>query len=193
MSDKATYKVSFRRRRDKKTNYKKRLALLKSGKPRLVVRTTNKQIIAQLISYNREGDKTEVSVSSKVLKKFGWNYNNNNLPAAYLTGFLCGLKGKQKGITEAILDIGNKKPVKGSLPFSTLKGAVDSGLNIPHNVEAFPSEDRINGKHISEYASKLNEEETKKIFSGYLKNNVNPKNISNEFEKIKNSIKEKTN
>ncbi|MDK2384746.1 MAG: 50S ribosomal protein L18, partial [Candidatus Korarchaeota archaeon] len=38
MARSARYKVRFRRRREGKTDYKKRLALLKSGLPRMVVR-----------------------------------------------------------------------------------------------------------------------------------------------------------
>lgn len=32
-----------------------------------------------------------------------------------------------------------------------MKGAVDSGLEIPHSKEIFPSEDRLTGKHIDKY------------------------------------------
>jgi len=32
-----------------------------------------------------------------------------------------------------------------------LKGALDAGLNVPHSEEAFPSEDRLLGKHIEEH------------------------------------------
>jgi large subunit ribosomal protein L18 len=43
------YRVPWRRRREGKTNYYKRLKLIRSGKPRLVVRRTNKYIIAQIV------------------------------------------------------------------------------------------------------------------------------------------------
>ncbi|MEM4756409.1 MAG: hypothetical protein QW594_04745, partial [Candidatus Woesearchaeota archaeon] len=48
--------VAFRRRRSGKTNYTKRLGLLKSGKPRLVVRKTNTAFIVQLVKHQPNGD-----------------------------------------------------------------------------------------------------------------------------------------
>ena len=44
MAWKPTYNVSFRRRLEGKTNYQKRLALMKSGKAKLVVRKSNARI-----------------------------------------------------------------------------------------------------------------------------------------------------
>lgn len=46
------YRVPFRRRREGKTNYHKRLKLLKSKKPRLVVRKTLNHHIAQIVVYD---------------------------------------------------------------------------------------------------------------------------------------------
>ncbi|HLC81226.1 MAG TPA: 50S ribosomal protein L18, partial [Candidatus Nanoarchaeia archaeon] len=40
--------VLYRRRRELKTDYHKRLKLLSSSKPRLVVRFTNRKIISQV-------------------------------------------------------------------------------------------------------------------------------------------------
>ena len=102
---KATYKVQFKRRHNGKTNYKKRLALVKSGKPRLVVRKTNNRIIVQVITYERPGDKVITSATSVQLKKYGWA-GNKNIPSAYLTGLLCGMRAKEAKVQSAILDIG---------------------------------------------------------------------------------------
>ena len=41
MTSGPTYKVAFKRRREQKTDYKKRLAVLKSKKDRVVLRVTN--------------------------------------------------------------------------------------------------------------------------------------------------------
>ena len=49
MANKKTYTVPFRRKREGKTNYKKRLGLLKSKSLRLVVRKSNKHILVQLV------------------------------------------------------------------------------------------------------------------------------------------------
>ena len=51
-------------------------------------------------------------------------------------------------IKEAILDIGLRSPIKGSIDYAALKGAVDGGLAIPHSKEVLPSEKRIKGEHI---------------------------------------------
>ena len=51
-----TRSVPFRRKREGRTDYKKRLAMLKSGKARLVVRKTLKNIYAQIIKYDAKGD-----------------------------------------------------------------------------------------------------------------------------------------
>ncbi len=47
MARTSRYKVKFRRRREGKTNYYKRREMIKSGLPRLVVRRTNRYVIAR--------------------------------------------------------------------------------------------------------------------------------------------------
>ncbi len=162
------YKVEYKRRRQGKTNYKKRLNLLKSDLPRLVIRKTNRYIIVQLVKYNSEGDQILTATSSKELKeKFKWKFSTRNLPAAYLTGFLCGCRGKHEKIKQGVLDLGLCPPVNGSRIYSALKGVIDSGLEIPHSEEIFPEEKRIMGGHISEHTHKenltKNFEESKKL------------------------------
>jgi large subunit ribosomal protein L18 len=152
MANKKTYTVPFRRKREGKTNYKKRLALLKSKSLRLVVRKSNKHILVQLIEYTDTGDKVSLAVSSKHLLEFGWNKATGNIPAAYLTGVLLGNKAKGK---KAILDLGLQTPISGSRLFAVLKGVLDGGLNINVNESVFPSEDRIMGKHIEKDYDKL--------------------------------------
>ena len=141
-----TYKVAFRRKREGKTVYKKRLALLKSGKPRLVVRKSNRGIVVQLIEFSPEGDKTLVHVSSRDLAKLGWEPKRNS-PTAYLTGALAAKEAVKKGIKEAVLDIGLATPKKDAVVFAAAKGAVDAGLIVPFNGEV--SEERIRGEHIA--------------------------------------------
>lgn len=157
------YTVRFRRRREGKTNYARRKKLLAKGIPRLVVRRSNKYIIAHITDYNQIGDKTSVFAHSSELKKLGWKHDCKNLPAAYLTGLLIGKKAIKAGIKEAILDLGLHAITKGSRLFSTLKGAVDAGLKVTHDPKMFPSEERMSGKHISEDVAKDFEEMRKKI------------------------------
>ena len=145
------YVVHFKRRREGKTNYNKRLGLLKSGIPRLVVRKTNRYLLVQVVSWNEKGDETVASVSSKALGQFGFQ-GKCNTPSAYLTGLLCGARAKAKGINEIILDAGLQTPSKGSVIFAALKGAVDAGLKSGFSEEILPSADRLQGKHLQKQA-----------------------------------------
>mgnify|MGYP006282708491 CR=1 FL=1 len=183
--------VQYRRKQEGRTNYKKRLNLLKSGIPRLVVRKSLKHINAQIVKYYPEGDKVIASVNSKALEKFGWR-GKGNIPGSYLTGLLLGKKAKQdKNIKKAILDIGMLSPVKGSKVYAVLKGATDAGIEMPYSEEVVPSDDAIQGKNIEGYARKLkdsNPERFKKQFSGYLKNNFDPTMIQKNFNEVKDKI-----
>ncbi|MBW2996084.1 50S ribosomal protein L18 [Candidatus Woesearchaeota archaeon] len=167
-SKKAT--VQFKRKRKGKTNYKKRLRLLLSGKPRLVIRIFMKNTCAQIIEYQPAGDKVIVAAAARELEPLGWKFNKGNVPAAYLTGLLAGKKAVKAGVKEVILDSGLSKPTKGSRIYACLKGALDAGLNIPHEKEIFPDDSRIKGEHIAKYK--------------------NSPEITKTFEEIKNKVKE---
>lgn len=186
------YRVKFRRIREGKTRYNKRLKLVKSGKPRLVVRRFSNTILAQIVVYHPEADETVVSASTADLKRLGWKAHGGNVPAAYLVGYLVAKRALAKGIKEAVLDIGFATPVRGTAPFAVLKGAIDAGLDVPHNEAAFPSEDRINGEHIAAYAKKLREEDPdryKRQFSKYLEKGLNPEDLPKHFEEIFEKVK----
>ncbi|AEH23866.1 50S ribosomal protein L18 [Pyrococcus yayanosii] len=189
------YRVPFRRRREGKTNYRKRLALLKSGKPRLVVRKSLNHHIAQIIVYDPKGDRTLVSAHTReLIRDFGWKGHCGNTPSAYLLGLLIGYKAKKAGIEEAILDIGLHPPVRGSSVFAVLKGAVDAGLNVPHSPEIFPDDYRIKGEHIAEYARMLKEQDEemfRRQFGGYLAKGLDPEKLPEHFEEVKARIIEK--
>ena len=154
--------VHFKRRMEKKTNYVKRLALLKSEKTRLVIRKSLSNISIQFVNFKPSGDETIASAVSSELKKFGW-VKGGNIPAAYLTGLLAGKKAKEKNIKEAVLDLGLQTSTKGSRLYAALKGVLDAGIIIPHSKEILPSEERIKGKHISEEMSKQFEDVKTKI------------------------------
>jgi len=157
------YYVKPRRRREGKTDYRKRLSLLRSGKMRLVVRKSLKNTQIQFVQYKEEGDNVVISANSKeLIEKFKWKYSTSTTPAAYLTGLLAGTRAKEKGISECVLDIGRYPASTGCKVFAALKGAVDSGLDCSYNEEKFPSEDRIMGKHLGkEIASSVNEIKSK--------------------------------
>lgn len=161
-----TYRMHFKRRREGKTNYKRRLKLLSSKKPRLVVRKSLKYIRAQIVEFDKKGDKTIVSAFSKELEKLGWKYSFKNLPASYLTGLLIGKRAIEKGLKEAILDIGLYPSTKESRIYACVKGALDAGLKIPVSEEVLPSEERIRGEHIGKDLPKIFDELKKRILGG---------------------------
>jgi len=152
-----------RRRRRGLTDYRKRLKLVKSGLPRLVVRKTNRYVIVQVVRSKMGGDETLVTVTSKRLADYGWRAGFKNTPAAYLTGLLAGLLAKKRGVERAIADIGLHRAVKGAKVFAAVKGFVDAGVQVPVGEEILPGEDRIMGRHISEYYNRLREMQVETI------------------------------
>jgi large subunit ribosomal protein L18 len=188
MAKKNKRTIPYRRKRENKTNYKKRLALLKSKKLRLIIRMSNKNIIMQLIEYKPAGDIViSTSSSNELEKKYGWNFNRGSITSAYLVGLILGKKSKGN---EAILDSGLCVMIEGSRIYGALKGAVDGGLKVPCDKEVFPKEDRISGKHIADYAKSLkaNEEKYKKQFSSCLKKNIKPEDFEKYFKDTKEKI-----
>jgi len=144
-------RVEKRRRRESKTDYRLRIELLKSDKPRIVFRKTNRYVIGQCIESENAQDITRVGITSKELLKYGWPKENlgslKSIPACYLTGFLLGKKILKKGKQECILDIGMIRSIKKSRVYAFLKGVVDSGVKMNVEKEVFPDEKRIKGEH----------------------------------------------
>ncbi len=146
-----------RRRKECKTDYKNRLNLLKSGKPRIVIRRTNKYFIVQAIKSNMAQDKVIASVTSRDLINEGWDKKFSNslksIPAGYLTGLLLGTKldGKQT----YIIDLGMTRNIHGNRSFAVIKGLIDSGLDIHANESVFPNKDRLNGEHLNPEVKKI--------------------------------------
>lgn len=188
MAKSSRYRVQLRRRRERKTDYHARKAFVLSGKPRLVSRSSLKNTTVQIIIAKPHGDEVLASAHTHELAKYGWKAATGNLPAAYLTGLLCGLKAKAKGVTEAILDIGLVSPTKGSKVFIVLSGVVDAGLSVPHDDEKILKE-RAEGKHIVSYAESLGAPEgyTPK-FSTYLAKGLSPLALTEHFAEVKTAI-----
>jgi large subunit ribosomal protein L18 len=122
--------------------------LLQSRRPRLVVRKTNTTTIVQIVNASVVGDSTVASAISTELSNHGWVAGTGNIPSAYLTGLLAGLRAKSRGVKVAILDVGLNPPVRGSRVYAALKGAVDAGLEIPYSPDVIPDDSRISGQHI---------------------------------------------
>ncbi len=181
--------VPYRRRREGRTNYKKRLSTLISMPLRLVVRFTNKKIIAQLIEFKPAGDVVLATVSSEELSKKGWPYSCKNIPAAYLTGFLFAKSVKGKEDSQIVLDAGSRSPSKKGKVYAFLKGVLDGGLKIPAGENIFPSAERLSGKHIADHSALLKKNGAESsLFTQYLKKNASAELMVSTFEKVKKSL-----
>src|SRR3989344_786590 len=149
-----------RRRREYKTDYKLRLSLLKSEKPRLVVRKTNKYIIIQVIESEEAKDKVLAGITSKELLENGWDKkfagSLKSLPAAYLSGLLMAKKIKEKlKKPQVILDIGMTRHVKGSRMYAAAKGIIDGGVELNMSESVCPSKERLNGDHLDKNVAEM--------------------------------------
>lgn len=186
-----SYRVPFRRRREGKTDYRSRRALVLSKLPRLVARRTLKHMVVQIVKAEAAGDQVVVSAHSRELAKtYGWKGGCGNVPAAYLTGLLCGFRAVAHGVKKAVLDLGLQSPSRGARVFAALKGVLDAGVTVPHSESMLPDESRISGQHVVDYASQLssNPEDYQKKFSKHLSRKLRPEQLSEHFSLIKKKI-----
>ncbi|XP_022945687.1 60S ribosomal protein L5-like isoform X2 [Cucurbita moschata] len=164
------YQVKFKRRREGKTDYRARIRLINQDKNkyntpkyRIVVRFSNKDITAQIISASIAGDLVLASAYSHELPRYGLEVGLTNYAAAYCTGLLLArrvlkqleMDDEYEGNVEAtgedysvepadtrrpfraLLDVGLLKTTTGNRVFGALKGALDGGLDIPHSDKRF--------------------------------------------------------
>ncbi|XP_050237021.1 60S ribosomal protein L5 [Mercurialis annua] len=164
------FQVKFKRRRAGKTDYRARIRLINQDKNkyntpkyRFVVRFTNKDITAQIISASITGDMVLASAYSHELPRYGLEVGLTNYAAAYCTGLLLArrtlktleMDDEYEGNTEAtgedysvepaetrrpfraLLDVGLIRTTTGNRVFGALKGALDGGLDIPHSDKRF--------------------------------------------------------
>jgi large subunit ribosomal protein L18 len=160
-------KTQKQRKQQRKTNYSKRLNLLKSNIERVIIRKTNNYLIVQIVESFEAKDKVIIGVTSKDLLSEGWPKNLEgslkSLPASYLTGLLAGKKFKEKNKTQAIVDLGLQRNKHGGRIYAVLKGIVDAGIKINVDEKVFPGEERIKGKHLSKEVEKAFEIMEKKL------------------------------
>ena len=182
MAKNAIHTVKYRRKREGRTHYNKRLELLKSGIPRLVIRRTNTSMVLQLVKYAPEGDNVVATFNANQLESFGWSYSKKSIPASYLAGLALASKFKDT-VSEAILDLGLQSPAAGTNLYAALKGVVDGGLNVPCSDSVFPPEDRLKGEHIAQGADVLEAQATE-----YKKKGLKLKDLPATFEKVKEKI-----
>ena len=152
------FQVKYRRRREGKTDYRNRLRLCTQDKNkyntpkyRLVVRFTNKDIIAQLVYPTLAGDVTVAAAYARELPEYGLPVGLTNYAACYCVGLLCARRvlakfnlgeayeGKTEDLGEdftveendegprpfaCVLDAGTKRTSTGSKVFAVLKVGV---------------------------------------------------------------------
>jgi len=172
------YQVKYKRRRQGKTDYYARKRLITQAKNkynapkyRLVVRFTNKDIVAQIVTSEISGDKVFMAAYAHELKAYGVTHGLTNWSAAYATGLLLARRVLKKleldqaftgveeadgeyNITEAaevdgeerrpfkvFLDVGLTRTSTGARVFGAMKGASDGGLYVPHSENRFPGFD----------------------------------------------------
>ncbi|KAK7292764.1 hypothetical protein RJT34_15617 [Clitoria ternatea] len=169
------YQVKFKRRREGKTDYRARIRLINQDKNkyntpkyRLVVRFTNKDIIAQIVSARIAGDIVLAAAYSHELPRYGLEVGLTNYAGAYCTGLLLArrvlkmleMDEEYEGNVEAtgedfsvepaetrrpfraLLDVGLIKTTTGNRVFGALKGVLDGGLDIPHSDKRFAGFDK---------------------------------------------------
>jgi large subunit ribosomal protein L18 len=143
-------KLDKRRRRENKTNYNKRLILLRGESPRLVIRKTNKYLILQIIESIHAQDKILYSFNTRDLLKLGWPKEKKgslkSLGAAYVGGMVLGNKAKDLK-NRLVVDTGLIPSTKGSRIYAAIKGVSDSGITINYDKEIAPSKERIEGEN----------------------------------------------
>ncbi|ONH98804.1 hypothetical protein PRUPE_7G266900 [Prunus persica] len=164
------FQVKYKRRREGKTDYRARIRLINQDKNkyntpkyRFVVRFTNKDIVAQIVSASIAGDLVLAAAYAHELPSYGLEVGLTNYAAAYCTGLLLARRVLKKlemddeyeGNVEAtgedysvepaesrrpfraLLDVGLIRTTTGNRVFGALKGALDGGLDIPHSEKRF--------------------------------------------------------
>jgi len=185
------------------------------------------------------GDRVLCQALSTELKNYDVATGYTNYAACYATGLLCarralkivGLDESIKGVEEAdaeefhveeeeqgdrrpfkvILDVGLIRTIPGSRVFGVLKGAVDGGLHVPHNIRKFPGAnepeernmeweydaglhlERILGNHVVEYMEMLTEEDPERYkvqFSSYTENDIEADGVEDMWKECHQKIRE---
>jgi large subunit ribosomal protein L5e len=201
-------------------------------KYRMIVRSSNKDICCQIAYARLEGDRILAAAYSHELPRYGVKVGLTNYAAAYCTGLLLArrvlkslnLDGVYEGNTDvngehymvednddgpgafrACLDVGLARTSTGAKVFGAMKGAVDGGLDIPHNTKRFPGYDKeadefnadthrshIFGIHVSDYMKSLMDEDEdafKRQFSRFIKNGVTADGIEDMYQKAHAAIR----
>ncbi|XP_022862367.1 60S ribosomal protein L5-like [Olea europaea var. sylvestris] len=164
------FQVKYKRRREGKTDYRARIRMINQDKNkyntpkyRFVVRFSNQDIVAQIVSASIAGDMVLAAAYAHELPHYGVEVGLTNYAAAYCTGLLLArrvlktleMDEEYEGNVEAtgedfsvepaesrrpfraLLDVGLVRTTTGNRVFGALKGALDGGLDIPHSDKRF--------------------------------------------------------
>jgi len=193
MKTRKVYLSRYRRKREKKTDYRRRLKLLKSGSPRLVVRPSTHIMSVQVIAYDQNGDRTLAEASSKELSKFGWKGDEDNVAASFLTGLLLARKVGEKGLKfeKLIPDLGMHAPHKGGKVFALLMGAAEGGLPVSMSEDVELDESALRMEPLAEYTRELKEKDPQgysRRFSRYLARGLEPYDLPAHFDEVRKQL-----
>ncbi|THU54237.1 hypothetical protein C4D60_Mb10t22920 [Musa balbisiana] len=193
------YQVKYKRRREGKTDYRARIRLINQDKNkyntpkyRFVVRFSNKDICAQIISASIAGDLVLASAYAHELPRYGLEVGLTNYAAAYCTGLLVARRVLK------MLQMDDEYQ-------GNVEGALDGGLDIPHSDKRFAGfkndekqldaevhRNYIFGGHVASYMRALMEDEPDKYqthFSEYIKKGIEPDDIEEMYKKVHAAIR----
>jgi large subunit ribosomal protein L18 len=189
MTKTSTFRTAFRRRAEGRTNYVKRMAFVKSGKPRAVIRKSTNHMGVQFVTTLNGKDSIMAAAHTKELAQFHYAGHGGNIPAAYLTGLLAGtrMKGKAESV---IVDLGVQPSIHGTRLYAAVKGIQDAGVSVMVDAVALPKEDRLHGKHVDAYAKHESSKTHARQFSTYSSKKINTAEFSKAVENAKKAILE---
>ncbi|PNH02768.1 60S ribosomal protein L5 [Tetrabaena socialis] len=225
-SGKTDYRARLRLVKQDKNKYN-------TPKYRLVVRFSNRDVTCQIVRSTIKGDIVEAAAYAHELPGYGLKCGLTNYASCYCVGLLVarrilakfGLDKHYPGQEEpdgadynvepvedgprpfyCLLDTGLKRTSTGSKVFACLKGALDGGLDIPHNEKRIVGYDRsakkldaevmkkyIFGGHVAEYMEEMEEEEPEKYqkhFSKMMEEEIGGDDLEEMYTEVHKAIRE---
>ncbi|KAG4960827.1 hypothetical protein JHK87_037460 [Glycine soja] len=177
------YQVKFKRRREGKTDYRARIRLINQDKNkyntpkyRFVVRFSNKDIVAQIISASIAGDLVLATAYSHELPRYGLEVGLTNYAAAYCTGLLLARR--------VLKTLEMDEEYEGNV-----EGALDGGLDIPHSDKRFAGFDKEKKELDAEILAEDEPEKYQSHFSEYIKRGIEADGIEALYKKVHAAIR----
>ncbi|KAG4938090.1 hypothetical protein JHK86_044231 [Glycine max] len=177
------YQVKFKRRREGKTDYRARIRLINQDKNkyntpkyRFVVRFSNKDIVAQIISASIAGDIVLAAAYAHELPRYGLEVGLTNYAAAYCTGLLLARR--------VLKTLEMDEEYEGNV-----EGALDGGLDIPHSDKRFAGFDKEKKELDAEILAEDEPEKYQSHFSEYIKRGIEADGIEALYKKVHAAIR----